>query len=44
MKTGIDDFDRMFFSLTSSMCSSPEMVCTDAKTFNSRYHITMFCP
>ena len=25
-KTGIDDCDRMLFSLTSSMCPSPETV------------------
>ena len=43
MKTGIDYLDRMLFSSTS-MCSSPETVCADAKTFNSRNHITIFSP
>ena len=41
-KTDIDDFDRMLFSSTSPLCTSPETVCADAKTFNSRNHITIF--
>ena len=40
-KTGSDDSERMLFSSTSSMCSSPEAVCADAKTFNRRNHITI---
>ena len=41
-KTGIDVFDHMLFASTSSMCPSPETVGADAKTFNSRNHITIF--
>ena len=31
-KTGIDDFNRMLFSFSSSTCPSPGTVCADAKT------------
>ena len=40
--TGIYNLDHMLFSLTSSMCSSPKMVCADAKAFNSRNDVMIF--